>query len=210
MSQVCPLCNAPSQILYQNKKQLFYECSNCKGIFLDKSLRLKTHDEKLRYQTHNNDVFDERYQNFVSPITKGILGNFSEDHSGLDFGAGTGPVISKVLKDNNFKIKVYDPFFHKNPKLLDEKYDYIACCEVIEHFYDPKKEFALLKKLLLKRGRLYCMTEIYDQNIDFGSWYYKNDPTHVFIYHKRTIDWINTEFGFSDVNINGRLITFFN
>ena len=93
---------------------------------------------------------------------------------------------------------------------MDEKYDYIACCEVIEHFYDPKKEFALLKKLLLKRGRLYCMTEIYDQNIDFGSWYYKNDPTHVFIYHKRTIDWINTEFSFSDVNINGRLITFFN
>ena len=110
----------------------------------------------------------------------------------------------------NFKIKAYDPIFHKNPKLLDEKYDYIACCEVIEHFYNPKKEFALLKKLLLKGGRLYCMTEIYDQNIDFGSWYYKNDPTHVFIYQRKTIDWINTEFGFSDVNINGRLITFFN
>jgi len=177
---------------------------------MEKSLRLKTEDEKLRYETHNNDVFDIRYQNFVSPITKEILDNFSEDHSGLDFGAGTGPVISKVLKDNNFKIKAYDPFFHKNPKFLDEKYNYIACCEVIEHFYNPKKEFKLLKKILLKGGRLYCMTEIYDESIDFSSWYYKNDPSHVFIYHKKTIAWIKNKFRFSDVNINGRLITFFN
>lgn len=209
MSQACPLCTAPGQILYQNKSQLFYICSNCKGIFLDKSLRLKTTDEKLRYETHNNDVFDERYQNFVSPITKAILENFSEDHSGLDFGAGTGPVITKILKDNNFRIKAYDPFFNKNTKLLDEKYDYIACCEVIEHFYNPKKEFALLKNLLLNSGRLYCMTEIYDENIDFSTWYYKNDPTHVFIYQKKTIDWIKNKFGFRHVNINGRLITFF-
>lgn len=210
MSQKCPLCNAQSQIFYENKKQLFYQCSNCKGIFINKNLRLNFQDEKLRYETHNNDVFDERYQKFVSPITKAILDNFSKDHLGLDFGAGTGPVISKILKDNSFSIMQYDPFFHKNPELLDHKYHYIACCEVIEHFYDPKKEFALLKDLLLKGGKLYCMTEIYDQNIDFSKWYYKNDPTHVFIYHKRTIDWINNEFGFSNVNINGRLITFFN
>jgi len=210
MSQQCPLCTAPSHIFYENKNQLFYQCDNCEGIFINKNLRLKSKEEKTRYETHNNDVFDERYQKFVSPITKAILDNFSEDNSGLDFGAGTGPVISKILKDNNFNIKQYDPFFHKNPELLVQKYDYIACCEVIEHFYDPTKEFALLKKLLIKGGRLYCMTELYDQNIDFSKWYYKNDPTHVFIYHKRTIDWINNKFGFSNVKINGRLITFFN
>jgi len=177
---------------------------------MDEYLRLNTKDEELRYETHNNDVFDVRYQNFVSPITKEILENFSEDHLGLDFGAGTGPVISKILKDNNFRIEAYDPFFHKDLKLLDEKYDYIACCEVMEHFYYPKKEFALLKKILLKGGNLYCMTEIYEERIDFSTWYYKNDPTHVFIYHKKTIEWIKNNFGFSDVNIKGRLIIFYN
>ena len=207
---MCPLCSSSSQIFYKNEHQLFHECNNCKGIFLEESLRLKTEDEKLRYETHNNDVFDIRYQNFVSPITKEILENFSEEHSGLDFGAGTGPVISKVLKDNNFRIKIYDPFFHKNPKLLEEKYDYIACCEVMEHFYSPNKEFELLKKILRKGGRLYCMTEIYNGSIDFSSWYYKNDPTHVFIYQKKTIEWIKNEFGFCDVSIKGRLVTFFN
>ena len=210
MSQVCPLCVAPSTIYFQNMNQLFHECSNCKAIFMDESLRLKTEDEKLRYETHNNDVFDERYQNFVSPITKAILKYFSEDHSGLDFGAGTGPVISKILKDNNFSIKAFDPYFHDNPKLLNKKYNYIACCEVIEHFYSPKKEFSLLKNILLKGGRLYCMTEIYDKSVDFSTWYYKNDPTHVFIYQKKTIAWIKNEFDFFRVNIDGRLITFYN
>ena len=81
---------------------------------------------------------------------------------------------------------------------------------MIEHFYTPIKEFALLKNLLLKGGILYCMTDIYNQDIDFSSWYYKNDPTHVFIYQKNTINWIKNEFDFCDVKIIGRLITFFN
>jgi SAM-dependent methyltransferase len=210
MTQICPLCSSPSPVFYQNKNQTYYQCGNCDGIFIDKSLRPDPKEEKLRYETHNNDVFDKGYQNFVSPITAAIAENFTKDHLGLDFGAGTGPVITKVLKDRSFRIKAYDPFFHKNLKLLDKKYDYIACCEVMEHFYRPKKEFSLLKKLLLKGGILYCMTDIYDKSINFSSWYYKNDPTHVFIYQKNTIDWIKNEFGFSDVQIKDRLITFFN
>jgi arylsulfatase A-like enzyme len=116
--------------------------------------------------------------------------------------------IAKVLKDNNYNIALYDPFFHNIPELLEDKYDYIVCCEVIEHFHNPKKEFTLLKKLLKKGAQLYCMTDLYDESNDFHNWYYKNDLTHVFIYHKNTILWIQQEFGFSDVKISGRLISF--
>ena len=164
----------------------------------------------MRYEEHNNDVNDEKYQQFVSPITSAILKTHSAEDLGLDFGAGTGPVISKVLKDNNYSIFQYDPFFHKYPELLNNKYGYIACCEVIEHFYNPHKEFSLLKKLLKKDAILYCMTDLYDESIDFHTWYYKNDPTHVFIYQKHTIHWIQEEFEFSNVKIEGRLITFLN
>jgi len=210
MSNNCPLCNQLGNIYYQKNNRLFYKCNTCYGIYLDKDLRPNKNAEKLRYETHNNDVHDKRYQKFVSPITSAILKNFTPNNIGLDFGAGTGPVISKVLKDNNFSIKQYDPFFHNYPKLLENKYDYIACCEVIEHFYSPKKEFKLLKKLLHPNGVLYCMTDIYKDNIDFHTWYYKNDPTHVFIYHENTIEWIKEKFNFSDVIITDRLTTYFN
>ena len=164
----------------------------------------------LRYKEHNNDIEDEKYQKFVSPISSSIMRDFTHNNKGLDFGAGTGPVISKILKDNDFLIEQYDPFFHNYPDLLEEKYDYIACCEVMEHFHNPKKEFGLLKKLLLQDGKLYCMTDIYNKNINFHNWYYKNDPTHVFIYHKETVNWIKEKFGFLNVTIEDRLVTYFN
>jgi len=209
MNNHCPLCNSDSEIFYQFKKRLYFQCKNCSGIFVDKKLIPNKEAEIKRYNEHKNDVNDKNYQQFVSPITSAVMSDFSQEDYGLDFGAGTGPVISKVLKDNKFNIVLYDPFFHNTPSLLKTKYDYIACCEVIEHFYNPPKEFNLLKNLLLENGKLYCMTYLYDESIDFHNWNYKNDLTHVFIYHANTIHWIKKYFGFSKVLIEGRLITFY-
>jgi hypothetical protein len=80
----------------------------------------------------------------------------------------------------------------------------------VEHFHNPKKEFGLLKKLLKPNGKFYLMTALFDETINFHDWYYKNDPTHVFIYHQKTIYWIKEKFDFSDVIIKGRLITYSN
>lgn len=199
----CPLCNSTSENFFQEK---FFLCSNCAGIFRPKHLLLDTISEKKRYETHNNDVNDIRYQTFVSPITKAILKEFSAEQTGLDFGAGTGPVISKILTDNGYNIKQYDPYFHDFPELLNNNYNYIACCEVIEHFYEPLKEFNLLKRLLKDKGTLFCMTAIYDNTMDFAKWFYKDDPTHVFIYQKETLEWIQNNVGFSKVIIENKLI----
>ena len=210
MTNHCPLCDSIGTVFYQNNERLYYQCNNCFGIFVDKELKLNKEEEMLRYKEHNNDIEDVKYQKFVFPITSSIMRDFTQNNKGLDFGAGTGPVISKILKDNDFLIQQYDPFFHNYPDLLEERYDYIACCEVVEHFHNPKKEFGLLKKLLLQDGKLYCMTDIYNTSINFHNWYYKNDPTHVFIYHKKTVHWIKEKFGFLNVTIEGRLVTYFN
>ncbi len=210
ITATCPLCDSKANTFYQQGERHFFQCPTCYGIFLDKNLWLTKAEEIARYNTHNNDVEDKNYQQFVSPITFAIKRDFTQYHKGLDFGAGTGPVISKVLSDTNYQIAQYDPFFHKYPLLLKSTYEYIACCEVIEHFYNPKKEFSLLKKLLAENGELYCMTVIFDDSMDFHNWYYKNDPTHVFMYHQRTIHWIKENFGFSHVTIESRLITFSN
>lgn len=210
MNQNCPLCKSISPVFHKNKNQIFFKCLNCLSIFLANELLPTPEFELSRYKAHNNDVFDVRYQKFVSPIVSSIMADFYPEQKGLDFGAGTGPVISKLLKDNNFQIEQYDPFFHNFPELLDKKYDYIACCEVIEHFHNPFKEFGLLKQLLNPDGKLYCMTEIFHSGIEFSQWYYKNDPTHVFIYEKDTFEWIKKTFNFSHLTVEGRLATFTN
>lgn len=208
MTENCPLCNSNSEVFYNAPKQLFFCCNTCSGIFLSRNLLPTNEEEVERYQYHNNDVNDLGYQKFVSPIVDTVKTNFNTTHKGLDFGAGTGPVLSKMLQEAGYQIKQYDPFFHNYPELLNEKYDYIASCEVIEHFHYPYNEFELLKQLLLSNGKLICMTDIYNPIIDFGNWYYKNDPTHVFIYQQKTLEWIKTTFHFSGLEVEKRLITF--
>jgi hypothetical protein len=189
-------------------KNLFYICKKCKGIFRSKSQYLSRTEEKECYLNHENDVTDPNYQKFVSPITNSILDNQKPFELGLDFGAGTGPVISYILKKNNYNIKQYDPYFHKYPKLLQKQYKYLACCEVIEHFHQPREEFRLLKQLLKNGGHLYAMSELYNSNINFKTWQYRRQPTHVFIYQKQTLQWIQKHFKFTNLTIDGRLIIF--
>jgi citrate lyase synthetase len=78
---------------------------------------------------------------------------------------------------------------------------------VIEHFYNPAQEFAKLREMLREGGGLYLMTDIYDER-DFGSWYYKNDPTHVFMYTKETFEWIRKKYAFKELSIEKRFIHF--
>ena len=206
----CPLCKSTSAVYYQFKKRMYHQCDTCFGIFVDKKLLPDRETEISRYNKHNNNIEDEGYQKFVAPITSAIMRDFNKNNKGLDFGAGTGSIISKMLKDNDFNIKLYDPFFHNYPKFLDAQYNYIAACEVIEHFHDPKKEFSLLKKLLLPNGKLYCMTNIFNENIDFQKWDYISDITHVFFYLEKTINWIKEKYGFLNVTVKDRLITYSN
>ncbi|MDT0648626.1 class I SAM-dependent methyltransferase [Autumnicola edwardsiae] len=207
--QQCPLCENNGIPFFQSEKEQYYECVYCKGIFVPKHLLPGPQDEINRYISHNNDVEDPGYRQFVSPVVEEILQHFDASrHKGLDFGAGTGPVISKMLQDKDFKIAPYDPFFQDNRELLQHKYNFIACCEVMEHFHFPRKEFRRLKQLLLPGGKLFCMTHLYNPKIEFKNWYYKNDRTHVFIYQEETLKYIKEEFGFSDFYVKERLIVF--
>ncbi|WP_245830827.1 class I SAM-dependent methyltransferase [Marivirga sericea] len=163
--------------------------------------------EADRYKAHNNDVTDPNYQKFVSPITDAIDKNFSKDQKGLDFGSGTGPVITKVLKEKGYTLETYDPFFDNRPEVLKETYDFIACCEVVEHFHTPDLEFQRLRSLLKPGGKLYIMTNLFSEKTPFDSWYYKNDMTHVFFYHQFTFDWIKKSFLFKSLEFEERLTT---
>ncbi len=208
ITEICPLCNSNAAVFDTYNGFTYFDCPNCSGIFAGKKHLPDNKTEIERYSQHQNDVNDVRYQNFVSPIVNAVLKSFTKQNKGLDFGAGTGPVISKMLKDKEYDIVPYDPFFHPNFELLQQKYDYIVSCEVIEHFHQPAKEFHLLKKMLQNKGKLYCMTSIYNKEINFNNWYYKNDPTHVFFYRKETMHYICKQFGFLKVETFKNLIIF--
>jgi len=205
----CPLCHTQSSVEYGTTgKVLFLKCHECALVFKSIEFFPSEEKEKSRYLLHKNDVNDSKYQKFVAPIVSAISKQYSTQSIGLDFGAGSGPVAAKLLKDKGYSIAFYDPFFYPNKEVLLTTYDFIICCEVMEHFHEPKKEFELLRKLLKPKGRLYCMTQLLPTPAKFKDWNYKNDPTHVVFYSEENLTWIKEHFDFSEVNIENRLIIF--
>jgi 2-polyprenyl-3-methyl-5-hydroxy-6-metoxy-1,4-benzoquinol methylase len=204
----CPLCQHHTTVFYQFKQRLYHQCGFCQAIVMDKSLWPEQAAEKARYLEHLNEVEDTRFQQFVSPITNHVLNDFPAEAKGLDFGAGHAPIITHVLHNQGYDIQPYDPLFFNQPELLEQQYDYICSCEVIEHFHNPEESFSLLNSLLKEQSKLFCMTELYHEGINFHTWNYKNDPTHVFIYHRNTMSYLANRFGFQRAEITGRLIVF--
>ena len=207
----CPLCKSDAPTVFYNRAEhVFYKCNQCDALFRPKEYYLDSTKEHQRYLTHNNDVNDVGYQNFVRPIVTQVVNNFDPaQHRGLDFGAGPGPVITKLLKEKNFNLALYDPYFWPETQVLQTTYDFIVCCEVVEHFNSPAIEFKRLHNLLNKDGQLICKTALYDDSINFEQWYYKNDRTHVIFYTQKTLDWIAKEIGFKRVETTSEVIVFY-
>ena len=210
MTHLCRLCGNEMVFFTNTRNKNYYRCHQCDSIQLEESQILNPIKEKIRYDSHNNDVLDLGYQKFVSPITNYVLTHFKKDAEGLDFGAGPGPVISKLLSEKGYSIIQYDPHYHPNHEVLDHQYDYIIACEVIEHFNHPKKEFKQLKKSIKPNGQWIFMTDLYDNQIQFDQWYYKNDETHIIFYTRKTLEFIKITYNFKNLSINQRLIIFSN
>jgi hypothetical protein len=204
----CPLCDRRAALFYDFKQRRYYQCGFCQAIIKDPAAWPGRAEEKSRYLEHLNRVEDPRFQQFVSPVCNAVLARHTKDEQGLDFGAGHAPVITHVLQQASYDIAAYDPLFFPKKTLLDRQYHYICSCEVIEHFHQPAMSFALLRRLLRTGGSLLCMTELFHEGIDFHRWNYKNDPTHVFIYHRNTISYIAEKYNFKSFSIDGRLIAF--
>lgn len=201
----CPLCHDDQNSVKLTKPsgEVYYDCGHCGLIFLDEAHHLSPEKEKAHYQTHNNDISDVRYQKFVSPVVDYISEHVEKGKLGLDFGAGAGPVVSALLMDRGFDMKLYDPYFWDEHASLTFRYDFIVACEVIEHFFSPSDEFDKFKYLLNDGGIVALMTEIYHDGIDFTDWYYHRDPTHVCFYRMETFEWIVRNFGLVDFKIAG-------
>ncbi|MCP3660480.1 MAG: class I SAM-dependent methyltransferase [Bacteroidetes bacterium] len=190
---ICPLCGSVSHIFScKIKPIIYYECHNCRLIFKSSKTYFNKISEKMRYELHNNSFYDQGYRNFLMKIFKIISPYLGKNMEGLDFGCGKNKVLVDIFQQAGFSnIAGYDPFFHNNKALLEEKYDFILLTEVVEHFYNPKQEFDLLiKKLLKATGYLGIMTSILYNEINFGNWYYKDDSTHVVFFKPETFEWL--------------------
>lgn len=204
MRSNCPLCknkNFKKYFEYQKANKFFkyFQCNHCFLVFMDKDTLLAPSVESLRYEHHKNDIRTPGYEKFLRELISPVLERVSKTAKGLDYGSGPYPMLSEIVKEDGYQIEIYDPFFSNDKSKLNRRYDFITCCEVAEHFYNPNEEFKKIYDLLENNGILGVKTGILTKNIDFKSWFYKEDDTHVVFYTPASIKWICNEFHFENI-----------
>lgn len=199
-NKTCVLCESEKTYVIPECDK-YVHCTVCDLRFLFPHHRLSMSDEKDRYLLHNNDVNDSRYQDFVRPLYNEIVTRAPKKSLGLDYGAGPGPVLTKLLTDSDYKIKLYDPAFLNTPFPTHEPLDFIFASESAEHFFSPKKEFLQMKSALKKDGFIAIMTSLFTEKIVFSQWHYRKDPTHVCFYSENTFAWLKTELQFKKLDV---------
>lgn len=191
----CSLCSdSKVRKIYTNKHREFYRCSTCDLIFVPSYSHLHLNDQKHLYDFHNNSSENNGYKSFLKKLLDPLLEYLSPEMCGLDFGSGPGPTAHKIMQEYGYQVHIYDPLYANSTQHLEQKYDFVTCTEVVEHFCTPYLSWQELVGLVRNAGHLAVMTMLHTDNTDFSTWWYKNDLTHVAFYSQHTIKWIAKHF----------------
>jgi SAM-dependent methyltransferase len=195
VSHACPLCHSDRvrPIAHAHDRD-YFDCEACRLIHLAPGQRPHAAAERERYQQHENRSDDPDYRAFLSRLADPLVERLPAGAVGLDYGAGPGPTLSRMLEERGFRMEIYDPFFAPDPDALTRSYDFITCSETAEHFFRPSQELRRLGELLRPGGWLGIMTQMFDDSEPFEEWWYARDPTHVCFYRQETMEWIARRF----------------
>lgn len=176
-----------------------FKCLHCGLVFKNPQNFLKIEEETQRYSFHKNTIEDPGYRNFLNRLLVPLESFLPTTFESLDFGCGPGPTLCKMLELKGGSVSNYDPVFYPDESLLKRKYHVVTSTEVVEHFKEPAKDWALLTGLVQTNGVLGIMTQFLDEKIDYQSWWYKNDPTHVSFYNQKTLLWLEETFALEQI-----------
>jgi cyclopropane fatty-acyl-phospholipid synthase-like methyltransferase len=187
----CPLCLG-DKISFFSKDQNrdYYQCSDCKLVFVLSENFLSAKDEKAKYDHHQNSIENSGYCQFLDRLLIPMQSYLKDGAKGLDFGSGPGPTLSIIMNKRGYDISIYDYFYENNPKVFESKYDFITSTEVIEHLHDVGGELDRLWQHLGKGGVLGLMSAFIPKNQQFDKWYYIRDLTHVRFFSRESFRWL--------------------
>jgi SAM-dependent methyltransferase len=195
--QICPLCRCDASkylIFATRKKRRYWHCLLCDLVFVDREALPTLEQEREVYTFHQNSPDHPGYVEFLQRIIQPARAYLTPNMRGLDYGCGPGPTLSILLEREGIFCHNYDPiFFAEDPQ---GPFDFIFATECFEHFHSPANELSRLTALLQPGGFLFIMTELWHEQTNFRTWYYKTDPTHVSFYHLKSFNFICRQYGF--------------
>lgn len=193
---LCPLCsNSETAHYYADAFREYLLCPVCDLVFAHPASLLSREAEFQRYQLHQNDLEDPGYRKFLHKMSAPMLKRIPAHSAGLDFGSGPGPLLKLMFEEQGHSMSLYDPFYAPEQGVLGDSYDFITSTEVVEHLYTPLEELDRLWACLKPEGYLGIMTSLRFPDLDFRSWHYIKDETHVIFFAPKTMGWLASRWG---------------
>lgn len=166
---------------------VYHRCGYCQATLMAPEHWPDSERERAVYLLHDNDPDDPGYRTFLSRLAVPLSERLETGMSGLDFGCGPGPALARILEEAGMRVSLYDPWFAPDRSVLEHRYDFITCTEVVEHLQRPALVFRDLDNLLKPGGVLAVMTCFQTDDSRFANWHYRRDPTHIVFYREETL-----------------------
>ena len=208
----CKICQAKTQTLKDEKKELFYyRCSNCGFLYLDDKAIINREHEKKHYEKHNNSFECTGYvKMFDTFIEEAITPYLNHLKTALDFGCGKGPVLAELLRQKGLDVDQYDLYFYPEKVYENKKYDLITSTEVFEHLKEPIAILKVLVNALNSNGYIILMTQFppkEDEN--FLKWWYRRDITHIGFFTPKSFEIMAEKVGLKVIKTMNENIVIF-
>lgn len=198
------------QIKVDDKYVVYDVCTHCGFTKKQAAFFVDLKEEKRQYDFHQNTLENEGYVTYLNRFIDESVIPFITSGLALDFGCGPGPVLSHLLKSRGFNVSIYDPIYHNNPDVLNQKYDVITSTEVFEHFYNPISSIEAVLNSLKTSGFLVIMTSFKTMDDQtFLNWWYRRDVTHVSFYTEKAFERIASHFSLTKIYTNHKNIIVF-
>jgi len=194
---MCPLCGAPDPLFWhEDKRRPYMFCTICSLVFVHPHHYVSLKAEKAEYDLHENSPADSGYRNFLHRICAPVMEHMPACSAGLDFGCGPQPVLAGMLEEQGHDVCIYDYFYYPDISVFYRQYDFITASEVFEHLHRPAQELDRLYACLRPGGLLAVMTKPVSDRQAFGTWYYKEEQSHVCFYSEAAFAYIGETWGF--------------
>jgi hypothetical protein len=205
----CRLCGSPGCLpVYRDALREYRHCTVCDLIFVPVSQFVTIEEERARYELHDNTGDNAGYRSFLGGVAEIVAQVTAQSGRILDFGSGRHAVLTALLRERGYSCTACDPLYGIGMDFAEFTYNTVVLCETIEHLRDLKEDVRVITRLVNPSGTLVIRTGLHPQPGSFGSWWYKNDPTHINYLGMPTIEWIAKAFGYAvvDSRKNGILL----
>lgn len=199
----CVFCLAGAVSAFSAGGKEYRQCGDCGGIFLARDFLPSAEAERKRYELHRNSSEDSGFRTYLERFIDPVLAAVGDIGTIFDYGSGPEPVLVSLLQARGYDVRGWDPFFAPETPPFEGGADLVVCHEVAEHFFEPRRDFALMAAQVKAGGTLAIGTMVLpegksipegcrsSESIEvqkfFSSWWYRQDSTHVSFYSETAL-----------------------